>query len=441
MPQEQLNAMMEAGKGVQDTSDALPKEQLDAMMKANLSPSGSATILGHVTHNFYSPLQNIQSGNMGDNIQHAIGAGKQAFSDISSAGAQNAGPVGQQMMNDAQMHGGGAAQFGNAIQQAQIHAQPTNMAQAQGAAETSLAEIALPTPSIANAPVIKGIAQTATDIVKAGANKVGEMTGLSKYLSERQLSKATGAIQSTADSMTKGERESAILEGRLSPSLTGGGKYLPSDTEKQAGQILSGKVGGNAIKNVPVIQSEIAQRGKEAEQFLGMNGKPISNEEDFQMFQQMKNKAAKYLTPEQMNNYDHTINQFQGELRGMGNMNTGTYYKALKDFEQNVTARLRQGNEALLTDSGSAQLQAAKDVRTAVRNMIGEKNPEFKGQMFDLASLYDALDNTVTKAAKTDTFSRAYPKTAKALKYGVEAIGAGALYEGAKKVGVPLPTL
>ncbi len=373
---------------------------------------------------FATPLTRIQSGNAGENVDVAKGALKQGLSDLSMAGAQNAGPVGAQMMADAKAKGGGAAKFAQGIDDFNTNMKPANLAEVQGAGMTSLGEAVIPVGSAK---------------ATGALSKLADSTGLTKFLGERAANKATSALQSTVDTMTKGERESAILEGRLKPKMTGGGDYVASETEKQAGKILAGKVTSDPIKNVPIIQSEIAKRGTEAEQFLGMNGKSISNEEDFDMFKSMKEKAAKYLTPEQIKNYDHTINQFQGELKGMGNMNTGTYYKALKNFEQNVTARLRQGNEALLTDSGSAQLQAAKDVRTAVRDMIGNKNPEFKGKMFDLASLYDALDNVVTKASKVDTFGKRHPVLSKALKYGAEAIGAGALYGTAKEVGAPLP--
>jgi len=380
-------------------------------------------------------MQNIASGNAGENVDVATGALKQGAKDLSMAGMQNAGPVGKQIMADAQAKGGGAAKFAQGITDFNTNMQPTNAAQQSGAMLTTIGEAVSPLGS----KTVNSLIDTATNKMGGVLGKLADSTGVTKFLADRSASKATEALQATTQTMTKGEREAAILDKRLQPNMTGGGKYLPSDTEKQAGQILAGKVGKNPIKNVPIIQDEIAQRGKEAEQFLGQNGKPISNEEDYQMFQNMKDKASKYLTPEQMKNYDHTINQFQGELKGMGNMNTGTYYKALKNFEQNVTARLRQGNEALLTDSGSAQLQAAKDVRTAVRDMIGTKNPEFKGKMFDLASLYDALDTTVTKASKVDTFGKRYPIASKALKYGAEAIGAGALYGGAKEAGVPLP--
>ncbi len=295
------------------------------------------------------------------------------------------------------------------------------------------------------------VAQTAIPIggVARGGVEAESLIGkaispLKDFLDARRLKGATDAIASTAKTMTKGEQTAATEAGRLKPTITGAGKFVPSTTEENAGKLLAGQVTGNPIKDVPIIQKEIATRGTAAEQFLGMNGRPVTPDEATTAFNAAKEKASRYLTPEQLKNYDHTMAQFQAELKDIAGtdpiaQNTGTYYKALKNFEQNVTSRLRQGNEALLTDAGSAQLQAAKDVRTTIRDLIGQKNPEFKQQMYDLASLYDAQDNVIAKAVAHDTFSKAHPILSKALKYGAEVTGAGVVYEGAKKFGVPLP--
>jgi len=80
---------------------------------------------------------------------------------------------------------------------------------------------------------------------------------------------------------------------------------------------------------------------------------------------------------------------------------------------------------------GSARIRAAQDVRAVVRDLIGKKHPEFKGKMFDLASLYDVLDTALTKSRQLDgttisRFTKNHPLVTGAAKYGT-AIGAGAL--------------
>lgn len=411
LPQNQLDAMVSAGKGIpaQDTSGALSKEQLDAMVGASLTPNQSATLLGHATNAFYNPLLSIQQGNSGDNTQHAIGAGKQALSEISSVGMQNAGPVGKQIMTDAKAKGGGAAQFAGAIDSANQAMKPSNIAQAQGAAETGIGE--------GIAPI--GVAKS-TGLLQ----KVSDATGLSDYLARRATQKATEAVSSTAETMTKGERNTAIAERRQAPTPGGGGKYVPSETEQNAGKLLSGRLESNPVKNVPIIQDEIATRGKAAETYLEQNAKPISNEEDFNAFAAKRTEMARYSTDAEMKAYDDQVRIFSQQLLGRGGNNTANYYKALKEYETNVTSRLPKGKEALLTETGSAKLQAAKDVRSVVRDMIGSKNPEFKPQMYDLASLYNALDNTITKAESVGRsglkeFAKRHPIITGAATFGV----------------------
>lgn len=325
---------------------------------------------------FQSPLQNIASGNPGNNVEVAKGALKQGVSDLSMAGAQNAGPVGAAMLKNAPAFAGKINSFNQAVK-------PSNPLQSQGAMSTSIAEGAIPMGAAKSTGVF---------------SKISEATGLSKYLSGRATKKATEALQSTAETMTKGEREAAISEGRLKPTSTGGGKYEASQTEQRAGEILSNKIGKNPVKNVPTIQNEIATRGKEAETYLEKNIQKISNEEDFSAFAKKRAEIEKYSTPAELNKYDETINLFQKVLKSRGEYNTANYYKALKEFESNVTRNIPKGKEALLVEGGSARLQAAKDVRSVVRDMIKGKNPEFGPQMYDLASLYDSLDNVIAKA-------------------------------------------
>lgn len=348
---------------------------------------------------FKTPMQNAVESNGQNSIERSKGSLKAGMKSFASAGIQNAGPIGQRMTDQPSER----QPYLQAMKGFDQATTPRNPSQQLGAADEGIAEFALPAPKIAGM-----------------VPKIMEKTGLTNFLANRATQKAVKAVQSTAETMTKGEKVQAA--SRLVPTFGGGNKFIASETEQNAGKILDDKLTGNPTKNIPIIQNEIATRGTQAEQFLGQNGRPITNEEDFQMFKDAKDKAAKYISSDQMKYYDETIKQFQGELQGMGNMNTGTYYKALKNFEQNVTARLRQGNEALLTDSGSAQLQAAKDVRTAVRDMIGSKHPEFKQQMYDLASLYDARDNTIAKAIKMDSFAKAHP----ILNKGLTAVGLGA---------------
>lgn len=277
-------------------------------------------------------------------------------------------------------------------------------------------------------------------IANAG-NKILEKTGIKALLGNRGTSKAIEKVSSTAETMTKGERLDAIKQGRMQPTLSGGGKYVPSETEQNAGKLLQGKLTSNPVKNVAIVKKEISTQGKAAETYLEQNVQKISNEEDFNAFNAKRTDMAKYSTDSEMKAYNEQIDMFQKQLQDRGEYNTANYYKALKDYETNVSSKLAKGKDALLDPTGtaSAKLQAAKDVRSVVRDMIGQKNPEFKQKMYDLASLYDAQDNVVSKAESVGTFGKRHPVLKKTATYGAEAIGAGLLYEGAKDVGAPLP--
>lgn len=88
---------------------------------------------------FFSPGQNIASGNAQNNSQNTIGALKQIGSDISSVGAQNAGPVGADMLS----HAPALAQDLSGLKTSLT---PSNPEQKQGAVNTSVAESAIPIP-------------------------------------------------------------------------------------------------------------------------------------------------------------------------------------------------------------------------------------------------------------------------------------------------------
>lgn len=378
-----------------------------ALQGANMAAQAS----GHSTGVMQSILKGAASAtlpNPQSTFDTGMGGIKQAVKDISSAGAQNAGPVGAAMTASADSAAAknGTPAFSQGFNDLNQATTPSNPTQQMGAMMTSIGEGMIPTGA-------------ATDAVKSSGllSKIGDMTGINDWLAKRATSKAINAVASTADTMTKGERETAIAGGRQQAGFLSN-SFVPSQTESRAGEILTGKVSGNPIKDVPIVQGEIASRGKEAETFLEANAKPITNQEDFNAFAKQREVSSTYLTPTAEKAYDEQMNVFQKVLKGYvkdGGYNTSNYYQALKEFESNVTQNLPKGKEALLDEGGSARLQAAKDVRHVVRDMIGQKNPEFKDKMFDLTSLYDARDNVITKAEKSghglQQLIKKYPKT------------------------------
>jgi len=249
----------------------------------------------------------------------------------------------------------------------------------------------------------------------------------------KETKKTLDLLRSTEDTLTKKERLEAFdTPGRTKVTKLGKTEYLPTETEERAASILSGKLDKNPVKNVPVVKKEIASQGKAVETFLEKNAKPISADTQAKMFETFRTKASKYMTESELGAYDEQMKLFLKQLPGRGGYNSSNFYKGLKEYEKNVASHLARGKEALLDPTGtaSAKLSAAKDIRKIVRNTIGDLHPEFKPKMYDLASLYDALDNMIIKAEKTT--GNIISRTAK--KYPIATGIAGGIL-GTKVVG------
>jgi hypothetical protein len=253
-------------------------------------------------------------------------------------------------------------------------------------------------------PIKEGIKSASSAIGKKVSTKASEMAVSSgEKAIQKSADKATKLVQSTEKTMTKAERQEAIDSGRVKVTKLGKTEYLPSKPEVRAGELLSKKLTTNPVRNVPIIKKEISTRGKEAEKYLDKKPINISAQEQSDMFSGFRKTAEKYLDKTQLKAYDEQMKLFLKQLPGRGGYNTSNFYKGLKEYEKNVASTLARGKEALLDSTGaaSAKLRAAKDIRKIVRDAIGERHKEFKGKMFDLVSLYDALDNSIIKAEQT----------------------------------------
>jgi hypothetical protein len=279
-----------------------------------------------------------------------------------------------------------------------------------------------------------GMAQAGAEAVTDTALGALDVLSIGKGLTKLKNTQTTKWLQNTPDTLSSMEEKAASLEGRVKTTLGGSKKILPSETEKRATKLLKGKVTSSVTKNPQIIQKEIAKRGAGVESYLAKNAKVVTAKEQADMFSAARTTMEKYATKTELKAYDEQMKTFTKQLVGRGGYTTDNFYKALKEFEQNVTRNLPKGKVALIGDNlgqGSARIRAAQDIRTVVRDMIGQKHPEFKGKMFDLASLYDVLDTALTKSRQLsgNAFSRFAdnnPLTTGAIKYGA-TIGTGAL--------------
>lgn len=405
---------------------ALTQIQLNALNGINdMTPDQSSTALGAA--NAHS--QTLFGGSTGAFNEQGVQTAKQqiggALPTVGAIGGGIAGATGGALVGGpvgAYAGGVAGATAGGALGESANEAltgqkqQPGQIAK-QGAIMGAFEAV--------GGPVLSGLGKVFGGVAeKAGAMFGGKAVAdtVEKVVAP-PVKVATNRLASTAETLTKGEREAAIKEGRMTDS----GKYLPSKTEQRAGEIMQGKTYSNPVKTTKAIQGEISTRGQAAETHLEKNVKPISNKEDFDAFQKARASSEKYMTPAEATAYDEQVGVFQKVLKsytGDGGYTTANYYKALKDYESQVTANLAKGKDALLTPGGAARIQGAKDVRQVVRDMIGKKNPEFKGEMYDLASLYGSLDNVVSKAEQGGhSLAKRYPRTTAALGTGAAVAG------------------
>ncbi len=260
-----------------------------------------------------------------------------------------------------------------------------------------------------------------------------------------QSNDITDLLKQNEETMTPTMKKSAIEEGRQTIKSTklGGTEvdYTPTKEIQRASEILSNPeefknpISSKDEPNVVYAKAKqaISQRGAQAEKFLEDNPVQITPEEHKTMFDTMRAKADETSTPTEMSAYTEQIGLFEKQLKG--GTTTSDYYKALKNYEENIASKMAKGKEALIDPTGvaSAKVQAASDIRSSVRDMIGEKHPEFKPQMYDIASLYEAKDNALFNASKTKTksFLDKHPNVKNTVK---AAIGGAGVLEGVKKV-------
>ena len=281
------------------------------------------------------------------------------------------------------------------------------------------------------------------------------VTKTPEELANKNLEGVTNLIKPSAETMTPTMKKEAIASGQQTVTKTklGGTKvdYMPTKETQRAAQILSD---GTEFKN-PVLATDepnvvyaktktaISQRGAQAEKYLADNPVKVTNTEASKMYSDMLTKASKSLDDTQMNAYKGQIKLFEKQLLehvGDGGYTTENFYKALKDYENNVASNLPRGKETLIdpTGVGSAKINAAADIRKTVRDMIGSKHPEFKPQMYDLASLYEAKDNALFNASKvkTQNIFQKYPTATKAAKIIVGGTIADKALKGAIGIGI-----
>lgn len=199
---------------------------------------------------FYSPLQNVATGQQDQTLQHSIGAAKGALGEFASAGAQNAGPIGA----DMKAHANGF------FDDLDTTLKPTNTAQATGMADTQLGAMLL------------GGGKAIKELAKG--------TGLADWFASRAATKElNNTVKSITPKLTSREMEGAnvITPKRGAPYVDMSSDPTFVERAKTVQGLVKGKDKNIDVRAVEDRISQVAQ--DELKPHLAQNKVPVNFED------------------------------------------------------------------------------------------------------------------------------------------------------------------
>lgn len=281
------------------------------------------------------------------------------------------------------------------------HTLPPEISGAIGDAFNTFAGLFPSAKAVSKIPT--AIKTVATETPKVASSVKNTFVKPPAIVAQKERDGVLKALVGDPGDMTKAMQKDAIgIEGKQISKGFGGTQkveYIPSEEIKRASQILHEEAAATA-KDLPTdlkkkIDFTIGDRGLEAEKYLAQNAKKVTSQEHNDMFSELLKTASKKNPQVAASKaYKDEIKNFTQRLPSTEELTTENYYKTLKQWEADVADTLPKGQATLMDTHGvaSARIRAAADIRNAVRDMIGKKNPDFKPKMYDLVSLYKARD-------------------------------------------------
>ncbi len=439
---------------------------------------------------FKSPLTRIATGRSQENLDVGKGAAKQALKDFSSAGAQNAGPVGAAMKENA----GG---FFDPLEEV---TKPTNAAQKEGALNTTIAEIALPAPKVTK-EVVKG-ATAAVDAAKGlGGTEIEKLTkALTPTLTPTKILKGTneaakggevfdaGAMESVKRSVSAVQNVANIL-GKKVTDIIKPGTAKANENAARLGQAV-GEYAKNTV--TPFLQksgvnynfTDLKKAIELAKPSEALGGESLATYNKVR--QRIIATIANHVGPETKN--IRTVSDLRKAAEGTGEVAAKvmkgdvSFWDARKIIDQIVeeetkgkawgdatvlgakaaykdmrTAFAQYLTEAFRYPGQMEQLNKANEFLKSERVMKMDKtgwnldqfehqfgltrNPatesaaaEWEKHMQNMSGLYDGISNITTRAAKEynkswlTIFAKEHPTLIKGAEITAGAVGLGALF-------------
>lgn len=417
-----LSEMVDAGKNVPSQTQTQTDQPawLTEMVNAGNTPAQSAAVLGHATSQmqktFQSPLQNIQAGQSDANVEVAKGAGKQALSDFSSAGAQNAGPVGAAMMQNA-------PGFQQDIQGLQQGVKPSNPAQATGAAGTSLAEMTLGGGEAKSSGLLSSIA---------------DKTGLTDYLASRSAKNAVNAI---APKLTSSEIEAS--PNVIRPRIGAPGVDFTKDASLQniANDTKDIAKGKSAIDDKNALHTAIETTSeKEVKPFLSKNKVPANFEDLQKKLSLVQPQSSLKADPSAFKTYARVREEVQSSLYNslretakakgdFGNqVDFNDVWNARKILDDKTEEEL--GTKTFGTPEFTGAKAAIQDMRQGLTQYIKD-SLQFPGQMEDVNKMQEFMQVARSKGIDINSDQAVSLMKQMGIKTSPESIARAQTFENA----------
>lgn len=486
------------GKATPTVAGAPPSNRADEIRALADSATQDATDTSvDPTKVFGTPLTRIAAGNGSDNVDVAKGALKKLLGDFSSAGAQNAGPIGK----DMQAH---APKLQAAFDALNTFTKPKGLLQKEGSASTDTAEAVLPVPSFAGTakkaasavkaavtptpliekitqamtPVLtptkigKGISESAksgqvfdaaampvvkrsvqavqdvasvlgkkaTDIIRPGIKKAGDnVARLGQAIGDYSKTVVTPFLQKAGVNYNFADLKKSLELVRPSESLDSEASSAYNKIKDRVLQTIADKVGPD-VKN---ISSLAGMRKATADTAGTVAAKTSKGDVDFW-------DARKII--------DHVVEE-ETKGKAWGDASVVGAKAAYKDLRNGFAQYLSDGfrypgqmenvNKAneFLKSSPVAKMDKTDWNLTQLEHQFGlSRNPasdanaaEWEKHMANMSSLYDGMTNVGSRATKEygkkwlTLMTKEHPIATRAIKYGLGAIGAGALFKAGQE--------
>lgn len=367
-----------------------PKSFFDEGLDSSMTALGSSQSMLDRTRVFQTPLTEIAGGHGDELLEGPTGGIKQALKSFFSAGAQNAGPVGQGMLANA-------PEFAQNIEATNKMLEPTNTSQAVGMAQTQLAEMLL----------------GSTKAIKT----ISEGTGLSKFFAGRKEAKELKkTIDAITPKLTSGEMEEAGAAGKVftpkrgAPKVDFSGDRQYQEIAKDVKGVVEGKDPNIDIHNLRTVIADTSEQG--VKPHLSQNKVPF-NFEDFQnKMKLVKPTLSLKRDPSAAKTYDYVrdrvVERVYGALKGAAKKEGD--FTSQTDFNDVWNARKLiddVSEEELKTVTfGTPEYTGAKaaiqDMRGGLSDFIKD-SLRFPGQMEQVNKMEEFIQVARARGIEIDT--------------------------------------